>query len=62
MRTKNGRGYDDGFSVTTKLITATRFGLNVKRANNPASWGQLLLLDWIDIQERIAAAGSLYPV
>ena len=49
VRTENGQGYGDVFSVTTKLITATKFELNVKRTDNTASWGQTLLLDWIAI-------------
>ncbi|MDO7877809.1 beta-propeller fold lactonase family protein [Hymenobacter sp. ASUV-10] len=49
VRTENGQSYGDVFSVTTKLITATKFELNVKRTDNTASWGQTLLLDWIAI-------------
>lgn len=46
-RTQMGAVFLDSFAVTTQDIQAGQFTVNVRRVDANASWGQVLLLDWI---------------
>jgi hypothetical protein len=46
-RTQTGAVFLDSFAVTTQGIQAGQFTVNVRRVDASASWGQVLLLDWI---------------
>ncbi len=48
--TETGQSFNDGFSVTTRLITNTNCVLIITRTDDAAAWLQNLKVDWMAIQ------------